>query len=65
MNNQSSNNVVAMFHNQYQYTIVETNQINDESEYVEPQQTRQSTKISISPVTVCDLKHPRAQIGNY
>ena len=40
MNNQSSNNVVAMFHNQYQYTIVEINQINDESEYVELQPTR-------------------------
>ena len=40
MNNQSSNNMVTMFHNQYQYTIVEINQINDESEYVELQQTR-------------------------
>ena len=29
-----------MFHNQYQYTIAEINQINDESEYVELQQTR-------------------------
>ena len=40
MNNQSSNNVVTMFHYQQQYIIVEINQINDESEYVELQQTR-------------------------
>ena len=43
--------------------IVETNQINDESDYVELQQRRWSTKTSIGPVNVYDLKHSREQVG--
>ena len=39
------------------------NQINDESKYVELQQTRLSTKTSISLVNVYDMKHSREHVG--